>query len=60
MKLLKHIIYVGYRFGMQFERFYSLKQSAMAWFAHLHHLSNFRGKVCGGNGGSVQPYAYPQ
>jgi hypothetical protein len=23
---------------MQFERFYSLNQSIVAWFAHLHHV----------------------
>jgi hypothetical protein len=52
---------------MQFERFYSLNHSLVAWFAHLHHLgfhpklSQIWGNsVCGNNGVSVQPYAHPQ
>jgi hypothetical protein len=50
---------------MQFERFYSLNQSVVAWFAHLQKvefqptLTNL-GSVCGGNGVSVKPCAHPQ
>jgi hypothetical protein len=35
-KVLKHLIYVWNGHGMTFERFYSLNQSVVAWFAHLH------------------------
>ena len=37
-KLLKHITYVCHGHGMQFERFYSIKQIIVAWFAHLHQV----------------------
>jgi len=37
-KRLKHLIYVYHGHGMQFERFYSLNQSIVAWFAHLHKV----------------------
>jgi hypothetical protein len=30
-KVLKNLIYVGHGHGMQFERFYSLIQSVVAW-----------------------------
>ena len=51
---------------MQFERFYSLKDSIVGSFPHLHHLGHFSklsqiwGNLCGGNGVSVLPYAHPQ
>ncbi len=35
---LKHLIYVWHGHGMQFERFYRLSQSIVAWFAHLHRV----------------------
>jgi hypothetical protein len=49
---------------MQFERFYSLNQSIVAWFAHLHQydfsqLSQIWGSICGVNDVSVKPYACP-
>ena len=34
-KVFKHLIY---RYGMQFERFYSLNDSVLGSFPHLHHL----------------------
>jgi hypothetical protein len=37
-KVLKPLIYVSHRCGMQFERFYSLNQSVVAWFAYLHQV----------------------
>ncbi len=37
-KALKHLLYVWRVHGMQFERFYSLNQSVLAWFAHLHQV----------------------
>ncbi len=49
---------------MQFERFYSLNQSVVAWFAHLNQvefqptLTNW-GIICGGKGVSAKPYAHP-
>jgi hypothetical protein len=48
---------------MQFERFYSLNQSVVAWFAQLHQvgfqptLKNL-GKCRGVNGVIAKPYAY--
>ena len=68
LKVLKHLIYVWYGCGMQSESFYTLKHSKAAWFAHFIWLSFWptlpnlrkRGNVCGGNRGSVQPYAHPQ
>ena len=50
---------------MQFERFYSLNDSVVGSFPHLHRLGfqpalpNW-GNLCGGNGVSVLPYAHPQ
>ena len=38
MEVFKHLVYVCHGYGMQFERFYSLIHSVVAWFAHLHHL----------------------
>ncbi len=37
-KALKQLKYVCHGHGMQFERFYSLNQSVVAWFAHLHQV----------------------
>jgi hypothetical protein len=37
-KVLKHLIYVCHGHGMQFERFYTLDQCVVAWFAHLHQV----------------------
>jgi hypothetical protein len=37
-KVLKPLTYVYHGHGMQFERFYSLNQSVVAWFAHLHEV----------------------
>jgi hypothetical protein len=37
-KVLKHLIYECHGCGMQFERFYSLNKSIVAWFAHLYHV----------------------
>jgi hypothetical protein len=49
---------------MQFERFYSLNQSVVAWFAHLQRVgfqpSQIWGSICGGNVVSVKPYAHPE
>ncbi len=50
---------------MQFERFYSLNHSVVAWFAYLHHLGFWPtfpnlGNVYGGNRVNVHPYAHPQ
>jgi len=63
-KVSKHLIYVRHRCGMQFEGFYSLNNSVLGSFPHLHHLgfqlSKFWGNLCGGNGMSVLPYAHPQ
>ena len=46
---------------MQFERFYSLKDSVVGSFPHLHliQLSQIWGNFCGGNGVNVLPYAKP-
>ena len=65
--MFKHLIYVWHGCGMQFERFYSLNDSVLGSFPHLHHvgfqqtLPNL-GKplCCGGNGVSVLPYPHPQ
>ncbi len=47
---------------MQFERFYSLKQSVVAWFAHFYQVwfQPIWGKICGGNSVIVEPYAFAQ
>ncbi len=50
---------------MQFERFYSLNHSVVAWFSHLHHLAFWLtfpnlGNVCDYNGVNVHLYAHPQ
>ncbi len=51
---------------MQFERFYSLNQSIVAWFAHLHQvgfqptLTNLGKNIYGGNVVNVKPYAHPE
>jgi hypothetical protein len=50
---------------MQFERFYRLNKSIVAWFAHLdqegfHHTFPNLGSICGGNGVRVKPYAHPK
>ncbi len=50
---------------MQFGRFYSLNQSIVAWFAHLHQVGSQPtfpnlGKICCGNKVNVKPYAHPQ
>jgi hypothetical protein len=37
-KVFKHLIYVWHGCGMQFERFYSLNDSVVGSFPHLHHL----------------------
>ncbi len=37
-KVLKPLICVSHGYGMQFEMFYSLNQSIVAWFAHLHQV----------------------
>ncbi len=37
-KVLKHLIHLCHGYGMQFPRFYSLKQSIVAWFSHLHQV----------------------
>jgi hypothetical protein len=64
-KVLKHIIYVLVGCVMQFERFYRLNHSVVASFAPLHHPGYkpraflILGKVCGGNCGTVCPYALP-
>jgi hypothetical protein len=50
---------------MQFQRFYSLNQSLVTWFAHLHEVG-FQpafpnlGKHLFGNDVNVKPYTYPQ
>jgi hypothetical protein len=49
---------------MQFERFYSLNQSVVGRFAHLHKIGfqqplQIWGSICGGNSVSVKPYAHP-
>jgi hypothetical protein len=36
--VLKHLVYICHGHGIQFERFYSLNQSILAWFAHLHQV----------------------
>ncbi len=36
----KHHMNVWHRCWMQFERYYSLKQSVVAWFAHLHQVGS--------------------
>jgi hypothetical protein len=33
-----HLTYVWHGHGMQFERFYTLNQSIVAWFAHLNEV----------------------
>jgi hypothetical protein len=38
VKVLKHFIYVRHRVWMQFEWFYSLSDSVVGSFPHLHHL----------------------
>jgi kynureninase len=51
---------------MQFEKFYSLNDSVLGSFPHLHHLgfqpelSKIWGYLCGGKGMSVLPYAHPK
>ncbi len=37
-KVLKPLIYVWHGHGMQFERYYSLSQNELAWFAHLYQV----------------------
>jgi hypothetical protein len=37
-KVFKHLIHVWHWCGMQFERFYSLSDSVLGSFPHLHHL----------------------
>jgi hypothetical protein len=37
-KVLKQLIYVCHRHGMQFERFYRLNQSIVAWFVNMHQV----------------------
>jgi hypothetical protein len=37
-KTFKHLIYVWHRCGIQFERFYSLSDSLVGTFSHLHHI----------------------
>jgi len=37
-KVFKHLINVWHGYGMQFERFYSLNDSVLGSFPHLHHL----------------------
>ena len=64
-KVFKHLIYVWHRCGMQFERFYSLNDSVLGSFPHLHHLGFQRtcpnlGKRLWCNGMRVLPYAHPQ
>jgi hypothetical protein len=60
-KVFKHLIYVSHGCGMQFERFYSLKNSVLRSFPHLHHLGfqqtllNLGENICGGNSVSVLP-----
>jgi hypothetical protein len=49
---------------MQFERLYSLNQSVVAWFAHLHQVgfqptSQIWGSVRGGKNVNMKPYAHP-
>ncbi len=64
-KVLKPLIYVSHGCGMQFERFYSLNQSVMAWFVQLHHvgfqptLTNL-GKCLWCKDVPVKPYTHPQ
>jgi hypothetical protein len=61
LKVLKHLIFVCHGCVMQFEWFYSLNYSVVAWFAHLHHLG-FQptnpnlGNDCGGNRVNVHLY----
>jgi hypothetical protein len=48
---------------MQFERFYSLNQNILAWFANLHQVGfqpTFPNTICGGNKVNVKSYAHPQ
>jgi uncharacterized Zn-finger protein len=66
-KVFKHLIliYVWHRCGMQFERFYSLNNSVVGKFSHLHHLwfqpalPNL-GKRLWCNGMNVLSYTHPQ
>jgi hypothetical protein len=37
-KVFKHLIYIWHRCGMQFERFYSLNDSVVGSFPHLHYF----------------------
>jgi hypothetical protein len=37
-KVFKHLLYVWHGCGMQFERFYSLNESVVGSFPHLHNL----------------------
>ncbi len=37
-KVFKHLIYVCHECGMQFERFYSLNNSVLGSFSHLHSM----------------------
>jgi hypothetical protein len=37
-KVFKHLIYVWHGCGMQFEGFYSLNDSVVGSFPHLHHV----------------------
>ncbi len=48
--------------GLAFERFYSLNDSVVGSFPHLHCLGFQPAlpNLCGGNGVSVLPYAHPQ
>jgi hypothetical protein len=64
-KVLKYLMWVCHGHGMQFERFYSLNQSIVAWFSHLHQVvfhPTFpnMGMFCGGNDVNMKPYAHPQ
>jgi hypothetical protein len=65
-QVFKDPIYVCHGCGMQIERFYSLNDSVVGSFPHLHHLgfqpqlSQIWGNLYGGKGMSVLPYAHPQ
>jgi uncharacterized Zn-finger protein len=66
-KVFKNLIYIWQRYGMQFERFYSLNNNVVGSFPHLHHMtsenypkSGETSVLCGGNSMNVLPYAHPQ